>query len=91
MPHCTHLSQIKHVKAKTDGCEECLKMGDDWVHLPLCMSCGHVGCCDDSKNKHASKHFHASKHPIIRSIEPGEEWGYCFADDMMFESLPIIP
>ena len=68
MPHCPHLAQIKHVKAQTDGCEECLKLGDDWVHLRLCMSCGHVGCCDDSKNKHATKHFHATKHPIIRSF-----------------------
>jgi uncharacterized UBP type Zn finger protein len=89
MSHCTHLSQIKHVTAKTEGCEECLKMGDDWVHLRLCMSCGHVGCCDDSKNKHATKHFHAGKHPIIRSFEPEEEWGYCYVDDLMFETLPV--
>ena len=89
MPHCPHLAQIKHVKPKTDGCEECLKLGDDWVHLRLCMSCGHVGCCDDSKNKHATKHFHATKHPIIRSFEPGEEWGFCFVDNLMFETLPV--
>ena len=89
MPHCPHLAQIKHVKAKTDGCEECLKLGDDWVHLRLCMSCGHVGCGDDSKNKHATKHFHATKHPIIRSFEPGEEWGFCFVDNLMFETLPV--
>jgi uncharacterized UBP type Zn finger protein len=89
MSRCPHLSQIKHVEPKTDGCEECLKMGDDWVHLRLCMSCGHVGCCDDSKNKHATKHFHATKHPIVRSIEPDEEWGWCFVDEMMFESLPV--
>jgi uncharacterized UBP type Zn finger protein len=89
MPLCKHISQIKHVKAKVHGCEECLRIGDDWVHLRLCMTCGHVGCCDDSKNKHATKHFHATHHPIIRSIEPGEEWGWCFVDEEMFESLPV--
>lgn len=89
MPLCPHLSQIKHVKAKVHGCEECLRTGDQWVHLRLCMTCGHIGCCDDSKNKHATKHFHATKHPIIRSIEPGEEWGWCFVDEEMFESLPV--
>ena len=71
------------------GCAECIKMGDTWVHLRLCMNCGHVGCCDSSKNKHATKHFHTTKHPIVRSIEPGEEWGWCFIDEEMFESLPV--
>src|SRR5258708_1991086 len=66
----------------TKGCEECLKMGDTWVHLRLCMECGHVGCCDSSKNKHATKHFHRTKHPIMRSLEPGENWGWCFVDDL---------
>jgi len=64
MTECTHLDQVKNVKPHTHGCEECLKMGDTWVHLRLCLSCGHVGCCDSSKNKHATKHFHATKHPI---------------------------
>jgi uncharacterized UBP type Zn finger protein len=82
---CTHLDQIRRVKPNTEGCEECLKMGADWVHLRLCLSCGHVGCCDDSKNKHATKHFHAAKHPIIRSIEPGENWMWCYIDKLMFE------
>ncbi|HET9995498.1 MAG TPA: UBP-type zinc finger domain-containing protein [Candidatus Acidoferrum sp.] len=82
---CTHLDQIRRVKPKTKGCEECLKMGDDWVHLRLCLSCGHVGCCDDSKNKHAAKHFHATKHAIIRSFEPGEKWMWCYIDELMFE------
>lgn len=84
---CEHLKNIREVKAKTNGCEECLKMGDSWVHLRLCESCGHVGCCDNSKNKHATKHFRTTKHPIIKSFEPGEEWGYCYIDEMFFEQL----
>jgi uncharacterized UBP type Zn finger protein len=83
--NCTHLDQIKRVKPKTKGCEECLKMGDGWVHLRLCLSCGHVGCCDSSKNKHATKHFHATKHPIVRSQEAGENWMWCYLDELMFE------
>ena len=83
--NCTHLDQIKRVKPKTKGCEECLKMGDSWVHLRLCLSCGHVGCCDSSKNKHATKHVHATKHPIVRSQEPGENWMWCYIDELMFE------
>jgi hypothetical protein len=89
---CGHLDHVKHVHAKTRGCEECLKMGDSWVHLRLCMECGHVGCCDDSKNKHATKHFHHEKHPIMRSVEPGEEWGWCFIDELMLDfSDPAHP
>ena len=80
---CTHLDQIRNVKPKTKGCEECLKMHDTWVHLRLCLECGHVGCCDDSKNKHATKHFKASRHPIIQSFEPGESWRWCYVDEMM--------
>ena len=82
MSDCTHLNQIHKVTPHTKGCEECLKMGDTWVHLRLCMECGHVGCCDSSKNKHATKHFHRTKHPIMRSIEPGETWGWCFVDEV---------
>ena len=83
--HCTHLGQI-HVKHTTKtGCEDCLKTGDTWVHLRLCLTCGHVGCCDSSKNKHATKHFHATKHPLIRSIEPGEAWRWCYVDNLMLE------
>jgi len=85
---CPHVGKIdRHVQPKTDGCEECLAMGDTWVHLRLCMRCGHVGCCDDSKNKHATKHFHHTKHPIIRSLEPGERWGWCFVDEVGFDPL----
>ena len=80
---CTHLDQIKIRHTNQNGCEECLKMGDTWVHLRLCLSCGHVGCCDDSRNKHATRHFHATKHPLIRSIEPGETWIWCYVDNVM--------
>jgi uncharacterized UBP type Zn finger protein len=84
---CQHFSQIKKgVKPNTNGCEECLKMHDTWVHLRLCLECGHVGCCDSSKNKHATKHFHATKHPIMQSIEPGESWKWCYVDEMLFDS-----
>ena len=85
MPACTHLDQIHNVKPHTRGCEECLKMGDSWVHLRLCMECGHVGCCDNSPGKHATKHFKAVGHPIIRSYEPREDWYYCYLDDLVFE------
>jgi uncharacterized UBP type Zn finger protein len=79
---CTHQDQIRDVVPKTRGCEECLAMGDSWVHLRLCLSCGHVGCCDSSKNRHATKHFRTIGHPIVRSLEPGESWRWCYADEM---------
>jgi uncharacterized UBP type Zn finger protein len=83
---CHHLDQIRDVKPGTpNGCEECLKTGDTWVHLRLCRTCGHVGCCDSSKNKHATKHFHATQHPIVRSIEPGEDWRWCYVDELLIE------
>ena len=87
MAICTHLSQIREVTPSARGCEDCLKIGDSWVHLRLCKSCGHVGCCDSSKNKHATKHFRRTNHAIIKSFEPNEEWGYCYVDDAFFESL----
>lgn len=87
---CSHIKTIKPVTPSGKGCKECLEMGDDWVHLRLCMDCGHVGCCDDSKNKHATKHFHATKHPIIYSFELGEAWGYCYVDDLMFETARAV-
>jgi uncharacterized UBP type Zn finger protein len=80
---CKHVSQIHAVHPSARGCEECLKMGAVWVHLRLCMTCGHVGCCDSSRHKHATKHFHATSHPIVRSLEPGEEWGWCYADEVV--------
>jgi uncharacterized UBP type Zn finger protein len=85
---CSHLAQIQNPSPNTNGCEECLKMGDTWVHLRLCEICGHVGCCDSSKNRHATKHFHQTKHPIMRSIEPGEDWGWCYIDEVILEPFP---
>ena len=82
MPTCKHLDQIKEVTASADGCEDCLKTGGRWVHLRLCMTCGHVGCCDSSPNRHATAHFRRVHHPIIRSFEPGEDWGWCYADEV---------
>jgi uncharacterized UBP type Zn finger protein len=80
---CTHTDLIRDVKPRTpEGCEECLARGETWVHLRLCLTCGHVGCCDTSRNKHATKHYHASLHPIVRSFEPGEDWVYCYVDDV---------
>jgi uncharacterized UBP type Zn finger protein len=84
---CEHLSQIKSVTPSAKGCEDCLKTGDRWLHLRLCETCGHVGCCDSSPNRHATKHFQATRHPVIKSFEPGEEWGYCYVDDLFVESL----
>ena len=80
--NCAHVATIQPVTPSGNGCQECLKLGDSWVHLRLCMTCGHVGCCDDSKNKHATKHFRAVQHPIIRSFEPGEDWGWCYVDEL---------
>ena len=77
---CEHVSQIRDVQPADTGCTECKARGDSWVHLRMCMSCGHVGCCDSSKNKHATAHFHASGHPIIRSLERGENWKWCYVD-----------
>jgi uncharacterized UBP type Zn finger protein len=83
---CVHLSQIRHVTPSARGCEECLAIGDTWVHLRLCLSCGHVGCCDSSKHKHATKHYRATSHPIIQSFEPGEQWRWCYPDELFIEA-----
>lgn len=88
MQTCSHLHEIREVVPSAEGCEDCLRIGAQWVHLRLCESCGHVGCCDNSPNRHATKHFHATTHPIIKSFEPGEDWGYCYPDDLFYEILP---
>lgn len=88
---CSHLEQVKSVSPGAQGCEDCLRTGDTWVHLRLCMICGHVGCCDSSKNRHATRHFHSTSHPIIKSFESNEQWGYCYPDDLFFESLEGMP
>ena len=82
---CLHVADIRTVVPSARGCEECLKIGSRWVHLRLCRTCGHVGCCDSSKNKHATKHFHATKHPVVTSLEPGEDWSWCYIDEVMLE------
>lgn len=80
---CEHLEQAGDPAPRTpQGCEECLEAGDTWVHLRLCLTCGHVGCCDSSKNHHATKHFHATQHPVIRSFQPGEAWRWCYVDEI---------
>lgn len=79
---CTHLEEIQDVTPSANGCEDCLKAGGWWVHLRMCMICGHMGCCDSSPSKHATKHFHATGHPIMRSMEKGEDWGWCFVDEV---------
>ena len=86
-PQCQHLDQVRDATPSADGCEDCLRIGDTWVHLRLCATCGHVGCCDSSKNKHATRHFQATGHPIIKSFQPGEDWGWCYVDQMFLESL----
>lgn len=79
---CSHLQDhVKRVRPSSKGCEECLKSGDRWVHLRICLECGHVGCCDSSKNRHARAHFHTTQHPIIQSVEPGEDWRWCYVDE----------
>jgi uncharacterized UBP type Zn finger protein len=85
MAACTHLQMI-HVRS-TDKhiCEDCIKTGDTWVHLRLCLTCGYVGCCDSSINKHMTKHSRTVQHPLIRSIEPGEDWAYCNSDKVYLE------
>ncbi|MGO9832373.1 MAG: ubiquitin carboxyl-terminal hydrolase 14 [Myxococcaceae bacterium] len=85
---CPHLKDVNKVHPSSKGCEECLRLGDSWVHLRLCLCCGHVGCCDSSKNKHATKHFQATRHPVMRSLEPGETWGWCYVDELMFDPMP---
>jgi uncharacterized UBP type Zn finger protein len=92
---CEHLQETERraapVPPSGPGCEECLKAGGIWVHLRLCMTCGHVGCCDNSPSRHATKHAHRTHHPVIRSYEPGEDWGYCYPDDQFLEALPAKP
>jgi uncharacterized UBP type Zn finger protein len=83
---CAHMSASDPVPARTpDGCEECLKAGTPWVHLRLCLTCGHVGCCDSSPGRHATKHFDRTAHPVIASFEPGEEWAWCYIDQAEME------
>ena len=85
MKVCEHILEAKDLEPAERVCAECVRMGDTWVHLRICLTCGHVGCCDSSKNKHATKHFHATRHPVMRSIEPGETWGWCYVDEVDYD------
>jgi hypothetical protein len=88
---CAHLDQVRVTSASADGCQECLDVGDTWDHLRLCVVCGRVACCDDSKNQHATKHYQASGHQLMRSYEPGEDWWWCFVDEVAFEVKDAPP
>jgi uncharacterized UBP type Zn finger protein len=79
---CSHLESIKVTRVGKHECEDCVKIGSRWVHLRMCLQCGHVACCDSSPNRHATAHYHATKHPIMRSAEPGETWTWCFVDEI---------
>ena len=81
---CTHLDEVGDVIPSSDGCEDCLRIGGQWAQLRMCMSCGHVGCCDHSPHRHASAHFRSQQHPLVQSDEPGEDWWYCSLDDVAF-------
>jgi hypothetical protein len=87
VPACAHLDQVvvTELPSPPAGCEDCLRIGSSWVHLRMCETCGHVGCCDNSPNRHATAHFHDTGHPIIRSAEPGETWSWCYVDEVAFE------
>jgi len=93
---CKHLIVFERertapVHPSSHGCRECLETGDEWVHLRLCMACGHVGCCDSSPNRHATRHHHATRHPVVKSYEPGEDWAWCFLDEEMAEVIRAFP
>jgi thioredoxin reductase (NADPH) len=93
---CKHLRELSSgrahaVRPRSRGCEECLAEGGDWVHLRLCLTCGHVGCCDSSPKRHATAHFHATSHRIMKSYEPGEDWAWCYEDEQMVDQIPSFP
>jgi len=90
MPTCTHLDQIRltELPASIAGCEDCLRIGSAWVHLRMCMTCGKIGCCDSSPNRHARVHAAEAGHVIARSAEPGEDWSWCFIDEFAFVVAP---
>ena len=85
---CKHVTQetLRHTHRPREGCEDCLKIGGQWVHLRVCLACGHVGCCDNSPNRHATAHFHSTHHPMISSAEVGETWAYCYPDDQFLSA-----
>ncbi|GII75580.1 hypothetical protein Sru01_05620 [Sphaerisporangium rufum] len=89
MTDCSHLHEIRDVQpGDPRGCQECLADGSRWVHLRTCLTCGHVGCCDSSPNRHATAHYRAAGHPIIESFEPGEDWAWCYPDQLLLDPSP---
>ena len=92
MAGCTHLDLVKvtTLPAASLGCEDCLVTDDPWCHLRICLTCGHVGCCDDSPKRHATAHAAVSGHPLIRSIQPGEDWSWCFVDEVAFRIAEVV-
>ena len=88
---CSHLDEIRKVPASSGACAECLRAGTNWVHLRQCLTCGHVGCCDSSPGKHAAAHFQATTHSLMRSAEPGEDWGWCYIDEAELPAAVLVP
>jgi uncharacterized UBP type Zn finger protein len=90
MATCTHLDQVELLEPPGEiaGCEECLATGGSWVHLRMCQTCGRIGCCDSSPGRHASRHAREAEHPVLRSVEPGEDWSWCVIDELMFVVRP---
>jgi hypothetical protein len=90
MATCTHLDQVELLQPPGEiaGCEECLATGGTWVHLRMCQTCGRIGCCDSSPGRHASRHAREAEHPVLRSVEPGEDWSWCVIDEVMFVLRP---
>jgi uncharacterized UBP type Zn finger protein len=82
---CSHLETVGEVQPGDQGCHECLQQGGRWVHLRMCQTCGHVGCCDSSPGRHATAHYHETEHPLVRSFEPGEDWFWCYPENLAFE------
>jgi uncharacterized UBP type Zn finger protein len=87
---CSHLDTARDVTPSADGCEDCLRIGGTWVHLRVCQTCGHTGCCDNSPNRHATAHYRHADHPLVRSFEPGENWWWCYTDELAFD-VPGAP
>ena len=88
---CSHLDQIHDVEPSGPGCVECLASGGWWMHLRRCTTCGHIGCCDSSPSRNATKHAAETGHPIVQSYEPGEEWAWCYVDEAMLDEIPAFP
>ena len=91
MDRCEHFDQVTAVAPRTDGCEECMAIGSSWTELRICLICGHVGCCEDSRHAHALEHFNATGHPMIGAYDPPAKWGWCYIDKRYFDPMPGMP